>query len=354
MSDVIRLGIAGTGRMAASMVQAVALTPGLVVQAVASGQPDRAKWFADACGVQEAMDTAAQMAASDSVDAIYVAGRTRDHAAVAQEALRAGKPVLVEKPLAADPDEARALIAAARKADCLLMENLWCLALPAYRALAEQLGSGSYGTPLHLHFDFGYPVQPDSYPSLFDAQDGGAILDRGVYGVSLALQFLGPVAQVDCVAQTDGHGVDLLSDIRLRHESGATSHVAVALNALMSNTASLACTHGCLGLGAPVVGSEVLQATQMLPQAAAQAVPGNASGLKDRIRAAPFARRLKRRRDMSGGRFLAYGANPYLPVLAHFTGLIRAGQAESDLIPLDLSLRTQEVLQQARRQAFGE
>ncbi len=351
MSDAIRLGIVGTGRMAARMVQVVTLAPDLVVQAVASGQPERARWFAAQCGTGDAMETVSQMVASDRVDAIYVAGRTRDHAAVAHEAVRAGKPVLVEKPLTADPDTAHALAKAASESKCLLVENLWCLALPAYRALADHLASGSYGTALHLHFDFGYPVQPESYPSLFDARDGGATLDRGVYGVSLALHLLGPVTKVQCAAQTDGKGVDLVSSIQLQHASGATSHVAVALNALMSNTASLACTHGFLGLGAPAVGSEILQATQMLPQVAPQADPGRHPGITQRIKTAPLARHFKRRRDASAGRFLSYGADPYLPMLSHFADMIRSGQTESDLVPLDLSVRVQDILDEARRQA---
>jgi len=267
--------------------------------------------------------------------------------------VRAGKPVLVEKPLALSLDDAGSLVRTAQDKGSLVMENLWCLALPAYRALREQLDSGSYGTGVQLHFDFGYPVQPDSYPSLFDPEDGGAILDRGVYGVSLSLQLLGPVTKTICTARTNEDGVDLNADLLLQHASGATSHIAVALNALMSNTASLACSHGHLGLGAPVIGSEILHGIQMLPQAATQVAPKAQTGLKQKVKAWPAARRLKRMRDMSAGRFLSHGPDPYLPVLNHFRDLVRHGMRESDLIPLQLSLRTQEILHEARRQAGG-
>ncbi|MCZ0811248.1 Gfo/Idh/MocA family oxidoreductase [Roseovarius sp. EGI FJ00037] len=348
MTQPIRLGIAGTGRMAARMVQALTHAPDITVAAIASGDGARARWFADQCGVADATGDLADMVQNGRVDAVYVAGRTRDHAAAALQSVQASKPVLVEKPLALTPGEARRLAEAARESDCLVMENLWCLALPAYRALCDQLSGGAYGSPVHLHFDFGYPVKPESHASLFDPEDGGVILDRAVYGVALALNLLGPVTDVDCSAQRNDAGVDVMADLRLRHQSGALSHVAVALNALMSNTASLACTHGHLGLGTPVIGSEILTACQMLPQAAAEARPGAQAGLKDRIRAWPRARKFKRKRDMSAGRFLGYGTDPYLPVLTHFVELIRDGQGESGLIPLDLSIRTLEILQHSR------
>jgi len=350
MTRPIRLGIAGTGRMAARMVQALTHVPDVTVSAITSGDSARARWFADQCGVADATGDLAEMVQSANVDAVYVAGRTRDHAKAAMQSVQAGKPVLVEKPLALTADEARRLAAAAGESDCLVMENLWCLALPAYLALRDQLSGGAYGSPVHLHFDFGYPVQPESHASLFDLKDGGAILDRGVYGVALALNLLGPVTDMDCSAQRNGAGIDVMADLRLRHQSGAVSHVAVALNALMSNTASLACTHGHLGLGAPVIGSEILISSQMLPQAGSEARPGLQAGLKDRIRSWPSARKFKRKRDMSGGRFLGYGADPYLPVVTHFVDLIRSGHRESNLIPLDLSIGTLEILQQARSQ----
>jgi len=348
MTRPIRLGIAGTGRMAARMLQALKHIPDVTVTAIASGDGERARWFADQCGVAEATGNLTDMVQNEQVDAVYVAGRTRDHAAAALQSVKARKPVLVEKPLALTADQARTLAEAARESDCLVMENLWCLALPAYLALRDQLAGGAYGSPVHLHFDFGYPVQPASHASLFDPEDGGVILDRAVYGVALALNLLGPVTDVDCNAQRNDRGVDVVADLRLHHQSGAVSHVAVALNALMSNTASLACTHGHLGLGAPVVGAEVLTASQMLPAAETEARPGAQVGLTDRIRAWPRARKFKRKRDMSAGRFLGYGADPYLPVLTHFVELIRGGQRESGLIPLDLSVSTLEILQQAR------
>lgn len=334
--------------MAGAMVRSVRAVPGMDFVGVASHDIDRAKRFAQVAAIPGAYDSVADLAARPEVDALYVATRTADHFAAAMAAIAAGKPVLVEKPLAASLDEARTLVAVARNRGCLLMENQWCLALPAYRRLAAGLAGGNYGDPVHLTFAFGYPVSRASYPSLFDPADGGVLRDRGVYGVALAVQLLGPVRGVQSALQRDATGVEIAAALQLQHQTGATSHVAVALNALLSNTATLACTGGLLHLGAPVIGSESLSRQHMTASETAADAIGGQGGLLERIKAIPLARRLSALRSPARHERLSYGAAPYVPVLEHFRAAVQAGAAESDLVPLDLSIAVQEVLEAAR------
>ena len=150
MAD-LTVGIAGTGRMAARMMQAFAVVPGLRAVAVASGDPARARAFAEAHGLTPA-GSVAEMAAT--VDLVYVAGRVRDHLPAARAAIAAGRPVLAEKPLAATAAEAREMVEAARAADVLLIEDTeeqilavgpgrsWEVALDA---IDLSLGKGVFG-----------------------------------------------------------------------------------------------------------------------------------------------------------------------------------------------------------------
>lgn len=353
MADQIRLGIVGTGRMASRMMQALATVPDFTVTAVASGSEARAGAFAEAFGIDTRFTTARELAGHTEVDAVYICGRTGNHVADALAAIKAGKPTLLEKPLTTNLDDATRLTDAARAANTLLLENLWCLAVPSYRRMAEGLGSQSYGKPVQLQFSFGYPVTPAGYPSLFDPKDGGALLDRGVYGVSLAVHLLGAVHQVQACAQFDENGVDLTTDLTLEHYSGATSQISVSLNALMANTAALSCTHGFMQLGAPVVGSESFLGRQSIPEGALATGDGihvHSPGLKDRLKSNGLLRKIKRLKDASTAQFIPYGADQYAPMLEHFRDLIRAGRAESTLAPLELSLTIQDVLDQARQQ----
>lgn len=353
MANPIRLGIIGTGRMASRMMQALATVPDFTVTAVGSGSEARAGAFADAFGIVSRCTSAQDLAGQAEVDAVYVCGRTGNHVADALAAIEAGKPVLLEKPLATNLDDATRLTDAARAGNVLLLENLWCLALPSYRRMAEGLNSQSYGKPVQLQFSFGYPVTPAGYPSLFDPKDGGALLDRGIYGVSLALHLLGPVHQVQACAQLDENGVDLTTDLTLEHYAGATSQITVSLNALMANTAALSCTHGFMQLGAPVVGSESFLSQQMTPEGTGASSDGiyvHSAGLKDRLKSNGLLRKLKRLKDACAAQFIPHGADQYAPMLEHFRDLICAGRVESTLASLDLSLNTQDVLDQARQQ----
>ncbi|WP_299850449.1 Gfo/Idh/MocA family oxidoreductase [uncultured Roseovarius sp.] len=356
MKDPIRLGIVGTGAMAARMMHALAAIPDFTVHAVASRSEGRACEFAKGFDVPKSFGSSEELSEQPDVEAVYICGQSGNHVSDGLAALKARKPILLEKPLATKLKDAKTLANAARSGNCLLMENLWCLALPSYLELSERLNSQSYGKPVHLQFSFGYPVMREGYPSIYDPQDGGALLDRGVYGISLAIHLLGPAESVHAAAQFDENGTDLTTDVCISHVSGATSQISVSLNALMSNTAALSCTHGILQLGAPIVGSESLLCQQMSPEGIVRSsshLGPTKAGFKSRLKSNPMLRKIKRFRDATAAKFIPHGSDQYIPILEHFRNLIRGGRNESNLIPLELSLATQEVLDQARRQSRG-
>lgn len=350
MASAIRLGIVGTGRMAATMANTASTLSDVQVTAVASGDAMRAKRFSEIFAIPHTSTTAMELVSRSDVDAIYVANRTADHVIAAKAALSAGKPVLVEKPLAVTAEEGTALIAEARARRCLLVENLWCLTLPAYRELASRLKSGEYGKAVHLSFDFGYPMDRETYPSLFNASDGGVLRDRAVYGVSLALGLLGPVQAMRSSVLRDRGGLDVTAALQLTHASGALSQLAFAINALMSNCATLACTQGVLRLDAPTIGAEAISGHRMSPLSAPDFLkpPSGKAQLIARLKAIPALRQLNRRLSAPRTTHLSYGADPYRPALQHFCELVRANQRESSLISLDLSLETLRLVDAAR------
>lgn len=344
----IGLGIVGTGRMAAGMTGSLRHVEALEPVAVSSGTPARAQQFADEHGAMHACTSVEEMAAREDVQAVYVAGRTGDHATAARAALGAGKPVLVEKPLATDLSEAQDLLDFANSRGVLLVENLWTLALPSWKALAAAAQDGSLGAPRNLDFSFGYPTTAESYPSVFSASDGGALRDRAVYGAAMALSVLGPVEDVQAIMRVE-NGIDLSADLVLRHENGAVSHIAVTLDSLLGNIAVLSGTGGMARLDAPVLGSERMSRQWMEPIGAA-----TGGGIGARLRSLPLMRRLARARSDARAETLSYGADQYAPMLSHFADLVMNGAKESPLVPAHLSLAVQQVLSEARRQMGKE
>lgn len=349
--NAARFAVIGTGSMAATMMSTFrrACVP---VTAVASRDAGRGRTFASAFGIPDIGTDLGSFLQSDAFDAVYIANATVDHANTAIAALEAGKSVLCEKPLATSAHEAERVTEAARRAGKLCMEGLWIAFLPAYRRILELSRRNAYGKPTHLFADFGYPVSEDAGARLLAPSAGGVMLDRGIYLVALALNVLGPVEAVDAVLRVTPRGVDQHASLQLLHRDGGQSQLTASFISLMSNSATLACTGGLIRLDQPLIGAEVVRTRRMAPARDSAHGPNDKTGARQRLvrrlRQAPLFRRLKRAIPNSHSKTLSYGADPYLPQLLHFLALLSAGAKTSDIVPLELSLSIQRVIDQAR------
>ena len=99
-STVLRWGVVGTGSIANAMGRAIKSAEGAELAAVSSRRMESAEAYAKKHGAAHAFDSWAEMAASDEVDAIYVATPTSVREEICIAAARGGKHVLGEKPLA--------------------------------------------------------------------------------------------------------------------------------------------------------------------------------------------------------------------------------------------------------------
>ncbi len=337
---MVRLGIVGTGHMASTYARTAAETPGVVVSAVVSRDIDRARAFAQMFDIGVAVDELEQVLGQ--VDALYVSTEPDRHAGAVRAALIAECPVLVEKPLTIDPAETQALFDLAATHDTLLIEAIWTLLLPAYRALNLQARS-----PERLHFDFSIPVSASQMPKLFLPDAGGVLLDRAVYGLAAAIDLLGPVETIWQDVKRDISGVDTDAVLLLRHQGGGQSLVTLSFDVQGPNRFDLACTDGSLSLGPTSLVPEVLTAT-----AAKQALLGDTfgrHGLKERLKQSQTLRAIKRFWNGQSTQTFAYGTHPYGHMLQHFVDLVRAGERQSDVVTPAMSCRIAEIVAEARR-----
>ncbi|MBN1345686.1 MAG: Gfo/Idh/MocA family oxidoreductase [Phycisphaerae bacterium] len=116
----IRIGVVGTG-FGRYHMDGFGKVDGAYVHAVCDLNEEEARAFADQYGAKYVFTDFRKMAAMDELDAISIAVPNCFHAPIAIEALTRGKHVLVEKPMALNPKEAEAMVAAARKAGKRLM-----------------------------------------------------------------------------------------------------------------------------------------------------------------------------------------------------------------------------------------
>jgi predicted dehydrogenase len=131
-------------------------TPRAKLMAVCDPYPDVAREVARVNGLQQADAYAehAPILARQDVDAVTICAPTTQHAAITVEALRAGKHVLVEKPMAVTSDEARTMTAAAEAAGRTLMVGYNHSYDPAARHVKEMLAAGDLGEILYAEIFF--------------------------------------------------------------------------------------------------------------------------------------------------------------------------------------------------------
>src|SRR5215216_2417919 len=118
-ADVLRVGVVGVGVMGSNHARVLAGLPGIELVAVADPDQQQARFVAGALGTDAVDDVDALLPLG--VDAITIAAPTHLHHDIALSCIKRGVHVLVEKPIASNPEEGRRIVAAARHAGVTLM-----------------------------------------------------------------------------------------------------------------------------------------------------------------------------------------------------------------------------------------
>ncbi len=118
--EPLRVGVVGLGYAGATHLQAYADTPGVQLVALAGKEPDRLSRLGDQFGIEHRFDDWHGMLGVDDLDVVSIATPNALHSPIAVAALRAGKHVFCEKPLAVTAAEAREMVRAAHENDRVL------------------------------------------------------------------------------------------------------------------------------------------------------------------------------------------------------------------------------------------
>ena len=242
----VRWGICATGNIARKFVTGLTEVSDAEVLAVGSRSQEGADTFADEFGIERRYASYAELAADGDVDVVYVSTPQNRHCEDVVDFLEAGRSVLCEKPFAHNRAESQRMVDAARAHDLLLMEALWSRFLPCYRSLVATIASGAIGEPRLLEADFGFRI-PDIDPNhrLFDLERaGGGILDLGVYPVQLAHLLFGSPDRIGAVADMGSTGVDEQAAWVMGHGEG---QISVLHTSIRTSTYSHAVIHGTSG-----------------------------------------------------------------------------------------------------------
>jgi len=361
MDQIIRWGIWGTGSIARQVAADFPLTRNSKIHAVASRSLDRAQRFAAEHNAASAYQGLDALLADRSVDVVYIATPHRCHAPDAIACLRAGKPVLCEKPFTLNTAEAERVVTAARENRVFCMEAMWTRFIPAIREVKRLLNDGAIGSPRLLQGNFSFLAAPDhDVLTQSGAQGGGALLDIGVYLISLAHHLLGPPDALSSAATLSPLGADEQSVYQLSWPNGALGDFAASLRVLSPNDFLIAGDRGSLHIEQPFY-----RPHRFLQRRYAQPPPLSAprahSPLPLRLKAAAkgssAAQLLLRRFSPLVGfalrgklHHLPFAGNGYQFQIDEVAACLHYGRTESAVMPLEDSLAVMRTLDQLRAQ----
>jgi predicted dehydrogenase len=240
VNSAVRWGILGTGGIASAFVSDLRLTESGVPSAVGSRSQSSADRFADEFGIERRHSGYESLVADPEVDVVYVATPHPMHRDNAILALRAGKPVLVEKPFAMNAQESIEIVEVARETGLFAMEAMWTRFLPHIAVIRDWLEHGALGEVVTVIADHGQWFAEDREFRLFAPElGGGALLDLGVYPVSFASMILGTPRRVATLSDPAFTGVDAQTSMLFGYESGAQAVLTCTLRAKSPTRASI-------------------------------------------------------------------------------------------------------------------
>jgi predicted dehydrogenase len=197
MNKQMRFALIGCGEIGGLRAGALKKAPGVCLAKVCDVDAGRGGALASRHGVPFESDWHAAL--RDDVDAVIVSTPPPLHVEMCVQALRSGKHVLCEKPLARNPEECRQIVEAARAAKRHLATGFNYRFYPAIVTARRILDSGRIGELDHIRSYAGHPGGSEfTHPWVHDVKvmGGGALVDNGIHILDLTRYYLGEVAEV--------------------------------------------------------------------------------------------------------------------------------------------------------------
>ena len=209
----IRFGVVGTNFVTDWVIAGARQDPRFELAAVCSRTRERAAEFAARHGIARTFVSLEEMAASDAIDAVYIATPNCMHAAQAVCCMERGKHVLCEKPMASNAREVRAMIEASRRNGVALMEAVKTTLTPNFMALREALPKA--GTIRRYFSAFcQYSSRYDKFKegivlNAFRPElSNGAMMDIGIYTIYPMVVLFGRPRRISASGILLSSGVD--------------------------------------------------------------------------------------------------------------------------------------------------
>jgi predicted dehydrogenase len=214
MTDKLRIGVLGAGHFGRFHALKIASNPRAVLAGVCDTDLDRAAAVAAEAGGAAVLDLAGLVGAAD---AIVVATPAEQHFGHAEQVLRAGRHVLVEKPMAATLEQADRLIGLAAEAGRVLQVGHLLRYSAEHAAIAARIAR-----PLYIEATRIAPFKPRG-------TDVSVILDLMIHDLDLVLSLVdSPIESVDALGAAVSSAFEDIANARVRFANGCVATITAS------------------------------------------------------------------------------------------------------------------------------
>ncbi|MBQ9872196.1 MAG: Gfo/Idh/MocA family oxidoreductase [Eubacterium sp.] len=238
------IGILGAGHIAGKIAETIEKLDGFKVGAVAARSKERAEEFAGKYGIEKAYGDYDELLKDPDIELVYIATIHPTHANLAIRTIDAGKPVLIEKPISYNAKTAETVLGYAREKNIYCSEAMWTRFMPLTLHLRELIMQKAIGDVRFMTASLGYNLSSKDR-LLLPETAGGALLDIGIYPLSLIFMVMGglPVSVASSMNRVSSN-VDAIETIHMNFQNGQMATAFVSMMAELDNRAVIYGTRG--------------------------------------------------------------------------------------------------------------
>ncbi len=243
----LKWAVLGTGVIANEMATTLGKM-GKKLYGVANRTQEKAIAFGEKYGVERVYDCIDDLFTDPNVDIIYLTTPHNTHYPFMKKALENGKHLLVEKSIALNNQELSEMVELAASKGLVLAEAMTIWHMPIFKELWRRAQAGDFGKMQIMTLNFGSFKPYDMNNRFFNRNlAGGALLDIGVYALSLARSFMDVCpTKIQSQMLPCATGVDEQATILLQNELGQMATIALSLHSKQPKRAMVSFDRGYL------------------------------------------------------------------------------------------------------------
>lgn len=245
MNKELKWAVLGTGVIANEMAQALEKM-GKSLYAVGNRTHQKALDFAKKYNIEKVYDSIDDMFLDDNTDIIYITSPHNTHYEFMKKALENGKHIFVEKSITLNSRELDEMTELAESKGLIMAEAMTIWHMPVYKKLWEIVKSGELGKVQIITMNFGSFKEYNMSNRFFNMNlAGGAMLDIGVYALSIVRSFMDEnPTEILSQWKPSPTGSDEQATILLKNSEQQMATVALSMHSKQPKRAMISCENG--------------------------------------------------------------------------------------------------------------